>query len=41
MKTMECGLPVDLLLAGRKLGWSNFGQVLDYSNFKSVDYCLK
>ena len=34
-------LPVDLLLAWGKLGWPNFVQVLDYSNFKSVDHCLK
>ena len=41
IKTMECALPVDLLLVWGKLGWSNFVQVLDYSIFKSVDHCSK
>ena len=38
---MECGLSVYLLSAWGKLGWPNFVQVLDYSDFKSVDQCLK
>ena len=38
---MECGLPVYLLLAWGKLGWPNFVQVLDYSDFKSVDHYIK
>ena len=41
MKTMGYGLPADLLLAWGKFGWASFVQVLDYSNFNSVDHCLK
>ena len=38
---MEWGMPVDLPLVWERLWCPNSVQVLDCSNFKDVDHCLK
>ena len=38
---MEWGIPPDLPLFWGEFWCPNFVQVLDYSNFKGVEHCLK